>query len=209
VAAAADEETQGEGVMSIVEVVQRFETKFARPVCSGCPEGRFEQQVEKWAIALAEQLAHETGSAWGVLQNSLTGAGLVERVGDGLRMHPWFVVDHPAGGKTLEYSEQLVSERRDAILPGVSWVIPTNHLRDGDRDRIAEILERLARIEQGQREHDIKEQVRLLAATGMLQRLLILTSYYGTAASMWEFSVLGRTFSVVMTKPQAKEDPRA
>lgn len=193
--------------MSIVEVVQRFEAKFTRPVCAGCPEGRFEAQVEKWALALAEQLAHETGQVWGVLQNSLTGAGIVEKLETTHRIHPWFIVDHPGGGKTIEYSEQLVSESR-APLPGVSWVIPTNHLRDGDRDRIAEVIERLARIEQWNREHDIKEHQRSLAATGMLQRLIVLTTYYGACASTWEFTLLGRTFQVVMSRPQAPEQPR-
>lgn len=195
--------------MSIVEVVQRFEQKFTRPVCAGCPEGRFEEQVEKWAIALAEQLAHETGQVWGVLQNSLTGAGIVEKLATGNRIHPWFVVDHPGGGKTIEYFETLVSEHRSGVvMPGVSWVIPANHLRDGDRDRIAEIIDRLSRIEQWNREHDIKEHTRSLAATGMLQRLIVLTTYYGTCPSTWEFTLLGRTFQVVMSRPQAPEHPR-
>src|SRR5690606_11314159 len=94
----------------MIEIVQRFTEKFPRPVCVGCPDPkRFDEQVEKWTLALAEQLAHETGERWGVLQNSVTGAGLVELMpdagpGGGVRIHPWFVVDHPGGGKTIEYS---------------------------------------------------------------------------------------------------------
>lgn len=197
----------------MIEIVQRFTEKFPRPVCDGCPDPkRFDEQVEKWTLALAEQLAHETGERWGVLQNSVTGAGLVELMpdagpGGGVRIHPWFVVDHPGGGKTIEYSPTLVSERRSAAdtMPGVSWVIPTNHLRDQDVDRVGLALERLARIENAVESLSNREHQRALTVTGFLQRLLILTTHYGTAASIFEFRFLGRTWTVTMTRPQHDE----
>lgn len=192
----------------MIEIVQRFTERFPRPVCDGCPDPkRFDEQVEKWSVALAEQLAHTTGSRWGVMTNSVTGAGLVEQVGEVLRVHPWFVVDHPGGGKTIEYSPQLVSERRmkGEAMPGVSWVMPANHLHDEDRDRIGEALERLARIENAVESLANREHQRALTVTGFLQRLIILTTHYGTAASIFEFKVLGRTFRVEMTRPQHSE----
>lgn len=195
--------------MQTIEIIQRFEAKFAKPVCAGCPDGKFEDTIEKWATALAEQLAHETGAQWGILTNTVTGAGLVERVGDGVRVHPWFIVDHPVEGKTIEYSEQLVSERRGgADMPGVSWVIPANHLHDQDRDRIAEILDRLARIESAQADNDRKAHLRNLSTAGMVQRLLVLVTHYGTAPVLLEFSLFGKTFTFTLRNPQAEEGLR-
>lgn len=195
--------------MVTVEIIQRFEARFPKPVCAGCPDGKFEDAIEKWSIALAEQLAHETGSRWGVLMNTVTGAGLVEQVGDVGRVHPWFIVDHPVEGKTIEYSEQLVSERRGvAVMPGVSWVVPTDHLRDQDRDRVAEILERLAKLESAQADNDRKAHLRSLAATGMLQRLIVLVTHYGTAPVLLEFSLFGKTFTFTLRNPQAEEGLR-
>lgn len=199
--------------MEILEVVQRFEQRFARPVCDGCPDPKkFDEQVAKWSTALAEQLAHETGERWGVLQNSVTGAGLVELLpdagpGGGVRIHPWFVVDHPAGGKTIEYTPTLSSERRSAAdtMPGVSWVIPTNHLREGDRDRVGEALERLARIEQQLEHLANREHQRSLASIGFLQRLLILTNHYGTAPAILEWRILGRVVRLEFRHPQVDQ----
>lgn len=185
----------------MLEVVQRFQAKFARPVCDGCPDPkRFDEQIAKWTIALAEQLAHDMGGRWGVLTNSVTGAGIVELLpdagpGGGVRIHPFFVVDHPGGGKTIEFAPGLASERRSAAdtMPGVSWVMPANHLRDGDRDRVGEALERLSRIEQNLEALSGREHQRSLATTGLLQRLLILTTHYGTAPFVVEWKLFGRS----------------
>lgn len=162
---------------TIYDCAKRFAAAYPVPVCAGCPDGAFERQVDEWLTSLAKQLTFETGARWGVRAGQL-----YEEIATGVLQ--WRVATelHPGGGKTIRV-DGTVTQVLPSMAP-LEWAEPLNQLTADlvaadleERDRIAEILQRLERLE-ANAENDRK---RLHTIIGLGQRMVMLLVGFATA----------------------------
>ena len=101
-------------------VVKRFATTF--PVPQGAPGSAHEQRCREWSIKVAQQVAHQFGTTWGVKKASPTRPISKDSLafnGDG--MHSWDLLNG-AGSGTPKLAQNPATPRH--LGPGLRWSSP-------------------------------------------------------------------------------------
>ena len=105
-------------------IVKRFATTF--PVPQGAPGPAHEQRCREWSIKVAQQVAHEFGTAWGVKRASPTRPISKDSLafnGDG--MHSWDLLKGAGSG-----TPELAKNPQHHDISGQVFVVvtPVDHL---------------------------------------------------------------------------------
>jgi hypothetical protein len=193
------------------EIAIREATKLAAddalPVCSGCPEGRFEGACKRWLKKLCKLMRHATFLEWRYATVGAPAVMFVLQAQQPGSDHP--VLEVPI----VRVDGALGPERQLAIIgPEADETrrsVPANLERDiAERDRIGEILEHQQTIIAAlQSAHDRIDHLQRIiiqrdgAAREMLQRAILLVNHWGRAPYVGTVEGLLKDREIVLERP--------
>jgi len=167
-------------VVDVVDAAERFAKRVPLPTCNGCPQGRFDYNIEKWMDALVEQLRFESGSHIYWMMDVTNPGCYVVRQGEHapvIRIANVVNSVNDVGGKQL-----VLASFSDAASERIrtSSMVPAP-LPVADLDRIGDLLAGMARLEGEVRHLQQMVAARDAAVLEQLTRLRIIANYFGTA----------------------------
>lgn len=178
------------------------------PVCYGCPEGRFEESVDRWLKKLSNMMRQATFLEW---RYATVGAPAVmfvlqaEQPGD--REHP--ILEVPIA----RVDGALGPQRQLAIIGNEADEIEEQRPA-AERDRIGEILENQQTILAGlQAAHEKIDHLQRMIVTRdggareLMQRVLMLVNHWGRSPYVGTVDTLLGKREVVLERPLPPETP--
>lgn len=175
------------------------------PTCNGCPDGAFEERVDRWLKKLANMVGHRTFLKWTVGSIGAPPIAFVLQAEQGAGGEPPFL-EFPIAridvyGPTRRVLSLIEPEAVEVPAPAETDI-------PSDRDRVGELLEGQARLEQQVAQLQAVVKAQGLTVTGFLQRLIMLTSHFGMAPWFGTVTLGPLTFSVQLQRPGPVEEPR-
>lgn len=178
------------------------------PVCYGCPEGRFEESVDRWLKKLCNMMRQVTFLEWRVVTVGAPPVMFVLSAEQKGGEQPFLEVPIARVDGALSPERKLAIIGLEADEVRKAEQAPAVLEREvAERDRIGELLEGQARLEQQINALHSVIVRRDSTLQGMIQRTLLLVHHFGRAPWFGKYTdVFGRERDIFLERPGPDEE---